>query len=707
MPTALRSKYCFQEYAMKRLNTWLAFALLSSAALALADPPAQVGRLSYLYGTVSFAPADAPNEWAAAPINRPITHGDRLWADNDGRAEIRIGSTAVRLAALTSVDVLRLDELGVQLRLAQGTLNVHLRRLDAGDSFEISTPGGAVLLTQPGQYRVNVDPAGAATSVLVRRGQADVLTNNAPYAVQEQQLSVFSTQGQETFAAPAPDEFDNWAVACDRLEERAVATRYVHPEMTGYEDLDHHGSWRTVAEYGAVWVPTTVAAGWAPYRQGHWVWISPWGWTWVDNAPWGFAPYHYGRWVWLSNHWGWAPGARTTRPVYAPALVAFVGGANWSASVRSGPAVGWVPLGWREPYIPWYRHSPAYVRNVNVTHVTNVNVINHYGNVTNVTNIRYVNRDVPLGTTVVTRDTFVRARHVHGATLDVPAHTLAAARVTHEAPVTQPERASLIAARPGPRLPAAIAAREVVATNAPPALAREVRDGQPFIEPGRSIEHDRRVRVLNTQPRSTVAAPAAAAITPTTPTNPPAAPAATPAAPPVPPSAPAAQRAQAVPQPPPPEPRAPGRELRANTPPPAQGPMGPMPAQAEAQRQQQQAQQEQQRHARGLAQQQQQMQQQQQLQTQQQEQQRQARALAHQEQQARLQQQKEQQHQLLQQRTHQVQQQREVQFQQAQQIEQQRQLKQQQHQVQRQAERAEKQRRNEPQPPQNTPPAAR
>jgi hypothetical protein len=25
--------------------------------------------------------------------------------------------------------------------------------------------------------------------------------------------------------------------------------------------------------------------------------MSPWGWTWVDNAPWGFAPFHYGRWV--------------------------------------------------------------------------------------------------------------------------------------------------------------------------------------------------------------------------------------------------------------------------------------------------------------------------------------------------------------------------------------------------------------------------
>jgi hypothetical protein len=471
--------------ALKSLAALVTFTLLSSNALA--DPPAQVGRLNYLSGTVSFAPADAPGEWVAAPINRPITRGDRLWADNDGRAEIRIGSTALRMASLTSMDVLRLDELGTQLRLAQGTLTVHLRRLDAGDSFEISTPGGAVLLTQPGNYRVHVDPAGTTTTVLVRRGQADLLTSNAPYTVRDNQFSVISAQGQEMFTAPAPDEFDNWTAARDRQEERVVATRYVPHEMTGYEDLDQHGTWRTMPQYGAVWVPTAVAAGWAPYRQGHWVWISPWGWTWVDNAPWGFAPYHYGRWVWLGNHWAWAPGARVARPVYAPALVAFVGGANWSVSVSNGPAVGWVPLGWREPYIPWYRHSPAYVRNVNVTHVTNINIIHHYTNVNNVSHIRYVNREAPHGTTVVTRDTFVSARHVHEAALNVPSHALAAARVTHAAPVAHPERASLAPA---------IAAREVVAAAAPPvAVAPAVRS-----------EHDHRIRVLAPQPRAAVAA---------------------------------------------------------------------------------------------------------------------------------------------------------------------------------------------------------
>lgn len=489
---------------MKMLKLWFAITLLSGATLALAGPPGQVGRISYLTGTVSFAAADARNDWGVAPLNRPVTSGDRLWADRDGRAEVRVGPTAIRMGALTSVDVLRLDDDGTQLRLAQGTLNVNLRQLDPGDSFEIGTPGGAVLLTQPGSYRVTVDPSGNATTVLVRRGQADVLTGSTPVLLRDSQYASFTAQGQELAPAPAADEFDNWAFARDRLEERVVATRYVPPAMTGYEELDQHGAWHSATDYGNVWIPAAMPVGWAPYRHGRWLWVSPWGWTWVDNAPWGFAPYHYGRWVWWGNRWAWAPGARVARPVYAPALVAFVGGANWSAAVSSGPAVAWVPLGWREPYIPWYRHSPTYVRNVNITHVTNVNVINQYTNVRNVTHIRYVNRDVPSGTTVVTRDTFVRARPVHDAHLNVPAHALAAARVTHQAPVARPERQSLMVAQSHARVPAAVEAREVMAAREPVASPRiqgnNLKGGE------RNAIHDERPRV-RVLPAQAIAAP--------------------------------------------------------------------------------------------------------------------------------------------------------------------------------------------------------
>ena len=93
--------------------------------------------------------------------------------------------------------------------------------------------------------------------------------------------------------------------------------------MTGWEALDANGSWETVADLGAVWCPTSLPEDWAPYRYGHWRWVMPWGWNWVDDMPWGFAPSHYGRWARLNERWGWVPGDRVAQPAYAPALVDF------------------------------------------------------------------------------------------------------------------------------------------------------------------------------------------------------------------------------------------------------------------------------------------------------------------------------------------------------------------------------------------------
>src|SRR5438046_943808 len=146
-----------------------------------------------------------------------------------------------------------------------------------------------------------------------------------------------------TTSEPGRDAFAGWAQSRDRGEERSASTRYVSPEMTGYEDLDRYGRWETAPDYGPLWAPVTVAPDWAPYRYGHWGWVNPWGWTWVDDAPWGFAPFHYGRWAFVQSRWCWVPGPREERAVYAPALVAFVGGRDFSVGVASG-AIGWVPL---------------------------------------------------------------------------------------------------------------------------------------------------------------------------------------------------------------------------------------------------------------------------------------------------------------------------------------------------------------------------
>ena len=102
----------------------LALAFLAGVAVAAfstrasADPPSRVARLGYMSGSVSFSPA-GENDWDQATINRPLTTGDRLWADAGARVEIQAGVAMVRMNAGTGISVLNLDDQIVQLQLTQ------------------------------------------------------------------------------------------------------------------------------------------------------------------------------------------------------------------------------------------------------------------------------------------------------------------------------------------------------------------------------------------------------------------------------------------------------------------------------------------------------------------------------------------------------------------------------------------------------------
>ncbi|MCX7256507.1 MAG: hypothetical protein NTZ64_07145 [Polaromonas sp.] len=138
--------------------------------------------------------------------------------------------------------------------------------------------------------------------------------------------------------AALQDRFDQWTAERDRAEDQSVSARYVPRETVGYQQLDRYGDWQQDATYGAVWLPRSLPDNWAPYRTGLWRWISPWGWTWIDEAPWGFAPFHYGRWAQIGPRWAWVPGRLPQRPVYAPALVAFVGNSGRPTATSASPA---------------------------------------------------------------------------------------------------------------------------------------------------------------------------------------------------------------------------------------------------------------------------------------------------------------------------------------------------------------------------------
>jgi len=388
---------------------------------AQADPPGRVGRIVEMQGNVSRYDADE-GRWSDAERNRPLTTGDRLSTAGDARVELRVGSTVLRLGGGTELEVLRLDDERLAFELHDGELALRVRTGEKAAEIEVVTREARLLPLRAGHYRI--DRQGDVTFAGAWRGDLRVDGPRRLTASTGQRLELSrderSNELRHVWRGLPDDAFASWVLAEDRHDERQARTDHVSPEMTGAEDLDRWGSWDRHPEYGAVWTPREVAVGWAPYRHGRWVWVSPWGWTWVDEARWGFAPFHYGRWVYWGQRWCWAPGGYVHRPVYAPALVAWVGGSGFSVSVHvGGPAVGWVPLAPRERYVPYYRATPVYIDRVNLNPRFQPRQ-RQPGQPVPTGPIAYSNQGVPGAVTVVPRDVLVRREPVARAVIQVP-----------------------------------------------------------------------------------------------------------------------------------------------------------------------------------------------------------------------------------------------------------------------------------------------
>jgi hypothetical protein len=466
------------------LSGWIAAALSALALLAPAaatadefDPPSRVARLAFTVGSVSLQPGGT-DDWVAAPVNRPLTTGDKLWSDRDSRAELQLDGSLLRLSNDTAISVLNLGDNVTQIQLSAGTLLVRVRRLDDDETFEIDTPNLAFSILRPGLYRLAVDESGNTTSVGVRRGQGEATGGGSAYAVRANEYDTFSGTDLLEEAVqpygPAEDPFDAWSSGRDSRWEHSASARYVSPDIVGYEDLDEQGSWRATPDYGYAWFPGRVPAGWAPYHTGHWAYIAPWGYTWVDDQPWGFAPFHYGRWISADGVWAWIPspprveGVAYVRPVYAPALVAWVG---------VGAGIAWFALGPREVFVPSYPVSQRYVNNINISNTSvSTTVVNNIYNTTivnktvNVTNVTYVNRTVAGAVAATTAQAFTTAQPVSKNPATVDQRTFADARVQVFAPAAVPTKQAVLGSGRATTTmpPARIQTRAVVARIAPP-----------------------------------------------------------------------------------------------------------------------------------------------------------------------------------------------------------------------------------------------
>jgi hypothetical protein len=455
------------------------------------DPPARVARLGYLSGNVSFTPA-GENDWVQAQVNRPVVTGDKLWTDAGGRAELQIGAATVRLNENSSFDFLNLDDQLAQMEVTQGALDLNVGRLRGNETYEVDTPTIAFVASRVGDYRIDVDPTGH-TVVTARRGGGEAIGEGGKRMRIEEGQSVRFNDSQlndtQVNQIGAPDAFDSFSTERVQRYSQAAPNQYVSQDVVGYQDLNENGTWDDAPEYGHVWYPNNVAADWAPYHDGNWAWVDPWGWTWVDNSPWGYAPFHYGRWAYVGSRWGWVPGPVDVAPVYAPALVAFVGGGGFSVGVSIGGPIGWFALGPRDVYFPGYHCGADYFGRVNYgnsVYINRTTVNNYYGNWSsgrlNYAQINYTNRTAPGALVAMSGSAFVAGRSVRSSAVAVNGTTFANAHVLPRAALA-PTRESLVAGRGRASAPPTTAlSRPVIAANRPAAAKPSFAQRQSLLQ---------------------------------------------------------------------------------------------------------------------------------------------------------------------------------------------------------------------------------
>jgi len=431
------------------------------------DLPPRVGRVAEVGGELFLAPQDAPEQWIAAGLNYPVGTGDNLWAGSESRAEVDVGGAQFRLADDTSLHVSRLDDRNFALYVAQGRVILRVRVLEPGESARVDTPNGQVTLTRPGLYRIDVLPGQQRTEIAVREGEAVIDTGASVQQVlpgQSAALDGSAPPFAQVRNGVANDGFDAWSADRDRRYDRVRANGPVSRQMVGAADLDDFGAWDTAPEYGAVWYPANVPADWAPYSTGYWTDVGAWGPTWVDAAPWGYAPFHYGRWAHIRGRWGWCPGGFVSRPIWAPALVGWVGGPGWRYSGIPGGAVyGWVPLGWGEAYLPrwrgcsekcWTRYNKPYAA---------------AGTRSDAPPRSYVNASAPGAVTAVQGPAFIGRQPVQAHRVAIPGGALAVAPVLAD-PMIRPDIRQSAGVRPGNGVPPA-ASVSYAASSRPPRTA--------------------------------------------------------------------------------------------------------------------------------------------------------------------------------------------------------------------------------------------
>lgn len=332
----------------------------------------RVARISFIQGDVQIRRADR-QDWEVAVLNLPIVEGDEIATDGNGRFEIQFNSyTHLRVAENAQIQIVGLKDEGIAISVPIGTVTLRSGEFDGSRSFfEIDAPKTTISIQKAGMYRVE---SGVTDSLEVfvsatDGGEARVYSTDGGFTLKNGRRATIYVAGERlgewdmADASRFADEFDSWSLERDAIIANRVRDayydRYYDRDIYGAEDLNDYGEWVHTRKYGYVWRPYSTSisqySDWSPYRYGHWRWIPPFGWTWVNDEPWGWATYHHGRWVWDNGGWYWTPYGyyRHRRSWWHPALVV----------VRIlGGNVCWYPLPYRHRYYDYnsyyYSHYP-------------------------------------------------------------------------------------------------------------------------------------------------------------------------------------------------------------------------------------------------------------------------------------------------------------------------------------------------------------
>ncbi len=309
----------------------LACGLLTMPALA--DSQARIVRLSDVEGTVQID-RNTGQGYEKAFLNMPITEGTKLWAKDDGRAEVEFedGSVA-RITPDTKIEFsqLSLRESGsknTNVKLEEGTAYVNFTG-QKNSELSLNFARETVRLTHAAHFRVDLEDTDATLAVL--KGDVEVEGPSGTVEVGKKQTATFDLADQDRYTVAKnfeSDPDDNWNKQQDQYHERYLnANSYTSsmPYSYGVSDLNYYGNYYNVPGYGLCWQPYFTGAGWDPFMNGAWAWSPGFGYTWVSAYPWGWMPYHYGNWAYVPNYgWLWQPGGwnnfAAVTPVVNPPL---------------------------------------------------------------------------------------------------------------------------------------------------------------------------------------------------------------------------------------------------------------------------------------------------------------------------------------------------------------------------------------------------